>query len=473
MASFDKQGTSRALFKNTGIIALGQISTKFINFFLLPLYTAILTTEEYGLVDLLSTYANLIAILVGLQIYQALFRFLVTVRKDEQRIKSIISTATGATLVALLIYAVCFIGIQYFVNLECKWYLLAGVVTSIFLQLTTNVARGLGKNGDYAFGSFLSATIILALNILLVAVLRLGVQAMLFAHVVGPLIGGICLVIKDKLYRYVSIKAVSNKELYTILHYAIPLIPNELSWLIIHASDRIVVSHFLSVAVNGLIAVASKFSAIYTTFFSFFNASWTEQVVLHYRDEGGPEYICSMFDKIITFFGSVAIGIISCMPFVFTLLVNESFHEAYGLIPLFLIAVFFNAVVGMVSAIYLINNETKKVAISTAMAAAINLITDIGLIKFIGMYAAPVSSILAYLTISFWRLVDVNKRHCRVVMPLKKVALLIGMLIIALGAYYQTSRIVQAIALVCVAGIALYLNRLFLKEFVGLLRKCE
>ena len=48
----NKKSTSKALFKNTGIIAIGQISTKIVNFFLLPLYTALLTTEEYGLVDI-------------------------------------------------------------------------------------------------------------------------------------------------------------------------------------------------------------------------------------------------------------------------------------------------------------------------------------------------------------------------------------------------------------------------------------
>ena len=57
MKKINNSSTSKALFKNTGIIAIGQISTKIVNFLLLPLYTALLTTEEYGLVDLLTTYA--------------------------------------------------------------------------------------------------------------------------------------------------------------------------------------------------------------------------------------------------------------------------------------------------------------------------------------------------------------------------------------------------------------------------------
>ena len=43
----------RRLIKNTGIIALGNMSTKLVSFFLLPLYTSILSTAEYGTIDIL------------------------------------------------------------------------------------------------------------------------------------------------------------------------------------------------------------------------------------------------------------------------------------------------------------------------------------------------------------------------------------------------------------------------------------
>ena len=54
-----------------------------------------------------------------------------------------------------------------------------------------------------------------------------------------------------------------------ILKYSLPLVPNELSWTVMHSSDRWIVSYFMGVAQNGLIAVASKFSLIYTTFFLY------------------------------------------------------------------------------------------------------------------------------------------------------------------------------------------------------------
>lgn len=471
MRKINNSSTNKALFKNTGIIAIGQISTKIVNFLLLPLYTALLSTEEYGLIDLLTTYSSLISVVIGLQMSQAIFRFLVTCRDDEQRLKEITSTVLLETGLVFLGYIIIFTLIHPFITNPYKWYLLIYVIASIYLQTAAGIARGLGKNGVYATGNFISALVIILLNVLFIAVMGLGVGAMLVAYVVGPFIGGSYIMISTRIWKYICFKSANKKDMKMVMNYALPLVPNELSWTVIHTSDRMIISSFLSVAVNGLIAVAAKISTIYTTFFSIFNTSWTEQVVLHYKDEGGPEYICEMFDNMVTFFASIAIGIIACIPFVFSLMVNQAFEEAYGLIPWYMIAVFFNAVIGMISAIYLIENETKKVAVSTMIAAAINVAVDLLLVKVIGMYAAPVSSICGYMAMSFWRLWDVNKRHCRIAMPLKKVWILLLMLAISMVSFYSRNIVVEILSLVMIVAIALTINYRFLMDFVQMFVK--
>ncbi len=42
----------KKLIKNTALITVGNFASKLLTFFLLPLYTAILTTAEYGVADL-------------------------------------------------------------------------------------------------------------------------------------------------------------------------------------------------------------------------------------------------------------------------------------------------------------------------------------------------------------------------------------------------------------------------------------
>ena len=70
------------LAKNTAILTVGKLCTQCISFFLLPLYTAILSTEEYGTFDLLVTYSTLLLPLVNWQLDQGLFRFMLDYSKD-------------------------------------------------------------------------------------------------------------------------------------------------------------------------------------------------------------------------------------------------------------------------------------------------------------------------------------------------------------------------------------------------------
>ena len=73
-------GRSKDLAKNTAILTFGKICTQSISFFMLPLYTSLLNTAEYGLFDLLVTYAALLLPLVNWQLDQGLFRFMLDVR---------------------------------------------------------------------------------------------------------------------------------------------------------------------------------------------------------------------------------------------------------------------------------------------------------------------------------------------------------------------------------------------------------
>ena len=70
------------LIKNTGILAIGNIATKAITFLLLPLYTALLNAEQYGIIENLTTYVTLLVPIINLQLSQAVFRF-ATEKRDN------------------------------------------------------------------------------------------------------------------------------------------------------------------------------------------------------------------------------------------------------------------------------------------------------------------------------------------------------------------------------------------------------
>jgi O-antigen/teichoic acid export membrane protein len=458
MPKIDSANTSKKLLKNSGIIGIGVFCTKLLSFFLLPFFTAVFTTEEYGALDLIITYSNFLIVLVGLQISVAIFKFIASDRDNEEQIKTIVSTSWGVTLICVAVYLLLFFCVQRYLTITGKWFLLSQVITSLLLQTSTSISRGKGKNAIYAFSYFLSAAISISLNIVFVLVLKMGVFGGLLGYSIGPLVAFFFSFLANKEWKYISSSSYSKPKAKELLLFALPLIPNELSWTIIHASDRLIVSKILSVSSNGIISAASKFSSIYTSIFSVFNLAWTEQVIVNYKKDGGKEYINEMFDKMITFFGCLSTLIIALVPFVFNLLINSSFSEAYTIIPLYLVAVFFNAIVGLISAVYIAEGDTKRIAISTIVAALVNISVHLGLVFVIGIYAAPISSIAGYLTITIWRFVDVNKRYCKMRLKIRNVFVLLAALSISAMPYFFGALWVKVLCLALVSIITIILN---------------
>ena len=100
---------------------------------------------------------------------------------------------------------------------------------------------------------------------------------------------------------------------------------------------------------------------------------------------------------------------IAVIPFIFPWLVNESFGEAYLYVPILVVASFFNAVVGLYSAIYIAKKLTKQVMNTSLIAAGLNIVLTIGLIPFFGLYAAAGATAIAFLAMAIFRHYDVKK----------------------------------------------------------------
>ena len=119
-----QKNRGKELVLNTIIIGIGKFSTQIISFLLLPLYTSILTTEEYGTSDLIITISTFVLPLITLLMEEAMFRFLIDCKNEEDK-KSVISQTiiycVISSIIALLIAIV--IGKIFHVN-----YMLIGSI---------------------------------------------------------------------------------------------------------------------------------------------------------------------------------------------------------------------------------------------------------------------------------------------------------------------------------------------------------
>lgn len=453
------------LVKNTAIIAFGKICTQLISFFLLPLYTKILSTSEYGTVDLVLTYSSLFLPVVTLALEQSVFRYLIDVRNDEENKKEFISTSLISCLTVLICLEIIFFIVFLFTRNNMLIYfglvLFASALSTMFLQ----ICRGLGDNIGYSLASFITAAVQIACNILFLVVFSLGAPGMMLATFFGNLACVLFIFIKCKIGRYLSFGGKDKLTLRSMLKYSLPLIPNQLSWWVLQASNKVIIQFFIGVAGNGLIAVANKFSGVYMQFNTIFNISWTESAALHINDNDSKEFFTKTINSVMNLFSCACFGMIVCMPFVFSILINTQYNEAYGLIPIFMVASLLNVMVSVYGVIYVAHKDTAEIMKTAILAAVVNVISHLLLIKYVGIYAAALSTMIGFGVMAVYRYFH-SRKYLVVKLYNKSLAFSVLMLVISFVGYYSGNRFLQVCAFAFVLIVSIYLNREMLMDII-------
>ena len=459
----------KTLAKNTVIVSIGKISTQLISFFLLPLYTAYLTTNEYGTVDLLNTLISLIIPIISLKIDQGVFRFLIDERENKQGQKKILTTVIYFMLAQSMIYLLIFGIVSNWINNEYKYFLASNLLATMFADMFLQIARGLGDNKKYTIGSFLTGSSTIVLNVILIAGFKLGAYGMFFSSLIGNIICIIYIILAMRLYKLIEKKSYDKKKLKEIFKYSLPLIPNQISWWIINASDRMIISYMMSVSVNGIYSVANKFSNVINTIYGIFNITWTESAAVNFESEDKDKYFSKIFNLTIEFFGCLCLGIIAYMPFVFGILVNENYNEAYFQIPILIVATLFNILVSFLGSIYVAKKLSKEIAKTSIIAAIINIIVNLSLIKFIGLYAASISTLVAWMSMFIYRMID-SRKYVKIKVDLNKVVSMIIISIIAIACYYVRNNIICILSAIIVTIYAFLMNKQNIKLILNMLK---
>lgn len=445
------------LAKNTAIVSIGKICTQLITFFLLPVYTAVLSNEEYGVVDLLNTLTSLLLPIVTLQIEQGIFRYLIDCRENNEKQIKLITTIIRFMIIQSIACIVIFLCVSPFIHNEYKYFLMANLLMGIFSSLLLQICRGLGDNATYAIGSFITGAFTVVLNVIFIVAFHWGAYGMLGATAISNFICTVYIFLKKKIYKYIKSKQFDKKVLKEIIKYSVPLIPNMISWWIVSASDRTIISAVIGIAQNGIYSAANKFSGVFTTLYSVFNLTWTESAAININSEDRDEFFSQILDFVIRFFGSLCLGTMAVMPFVFNILINEKFAEAYYQIPILILGSVFNILVSFLGSIYVAKKLTKEIAKTSVIAAIINIFVNIVLIKSIGLYAASISTVIAYVLMFIYRWIDVKKY---VKFNVNKILMLVFIIMygITMFTYYLRNTIGSIVVLVIVSIFAIIIN---------------
>lgn len=399
----------KQLVKNTIIIFFGRVCTQLISFFLLPLYTSYLNTSEYGIVDLIQTYVTLFVPIITLELEMSIFRYLVDARSSKKETNKLISNNFFVLFVSLFIFTCLYLIINCFINIPFRWIILIDVFVCVLSGNFLQIARGFGKTLDFSISCILTGLTTVISNIILIIFFHMGAEGMIISMALANGVCSLYLFIRLKLYSKIKLQKVDFKLLKEMYKYSLPLIPNGISWWIVNVSDRSIISWILGAGANGLYAISNKFPTIISSLTGIFNLSWAESAALHINSKDRDEFFSDITNTVIKLFSALGVGMIACMPFVFPVLIDQKYLEAYNYIPFLILGTVFNVVICLYSQVYLAKKLSKQVATTAIIGAIINVIINFLLIRKLGLYAASLSTAISYFVMMLYRHFDLKK----------------------------------------------------------------
>lgn len=398
----------KKLGKNTLIFALGSFTQKAMAFLLVPFYTYVLSTPDYGTSDLIITISSMIWPLFTMLIDEAVLRY--SLDKNEKK-EQIISIGFYVNLLGFLIM-LCFSPLVLLVEALKDYYLLFVLyyftysVNSFF----SYALRGLEKTTLFSVTGIISSFVAISCNLLFLLIFHWGVRGYLLSYIFAFLITGIIQFSLGKFRSYmIPFSAMDKDKMREMLRYAIPLIPNSISWWISNSSDKLIVSYVCGVAANGIYSVSYKIPSLITTCSSIFSNAWQISAVEGFGGEENRKYFSDVYYKYSTVCMFLAAILIAFNKVVCRIVFSKDFYMAWLNVPVLLFAVTFQIMSGFLGTIYTTAKQTKMVFTSTVIAALSNIVLNIILIPLYGGLGAAWATCISYITIWLIRLIDSRK----------------------------------------------------------------
>lgn len=444
---------SRELIKNTAIISLGKISTQIISFFLLPLYTSRIPTDEYGNFDYIVTIAAFALPVVTMLMEESMFRFLIDA-KDKEEKRSIISQTFLYSLTSTIIISVLFAFFSVITQYELAFPMWIYSIALLSTALSNALSRGEGKIALYSLSNFIASISTIVLNLIFILGFHWGAKALISSIVVAHLLASSIVFVNLKVWKLIDVHRWNPTLLKTMLKYSFPLVPNTISWSIINTSDRLVIMNVLGASANGLYSMSYKFPHIINSFYSYFIIAWRESSAKMARDDDFTS-LNRIYRLSTVMLFSITVCMITGIRLIYPFFINENYKSSVVYVPIIAISVFYASIAGFYGGIFAAYKDTRVLGITSLSAAIINLLVDIALIHSIGIYAAAISTFASSYYLYIYRKITIRK-YVRIQDEIN-VAFFIAF-VVALAVFYYDNKNVTIVAFVISVIVSIVIN---------------
>ena len=452
----------KKLISNSIIFAIGNLTVKIAQFFLLPILTLYFTTEQYGLSTTLLDMVELLTPLVTLGIAEGLFRFTVDgTHKNEE----LMSTGVSVVLCGFIIFAVGDLIIyamfpQNYILLLIPLFFVRG-----FKKLIAEFARGLGRTVLYAFNGILESIALIGSAALFLFVWDMGIEGYVLALTASALVSMLFYIFACKPFKYIRFSSITKAKLKSMVLYSLPSIPNMLSWWIVQLSSQYVIIWFVGMDMKGLFTAASKIPALINVVSNIFLQAWSLSSAEECADEKRNKFYSDIYRYYRVLIALAVCFVIAITPYISKFLLQAEFYEAWKYSPMLIVASGLGCISAFFGAFFGAFYKPHLGTITTLFGAILNIALSFSLVPFIGVYGAVIANTAGYVIIVVTRIL-----YCKKLVKLEVGHLKTTLSFIVLGAQAVIYSLNLPLKLVWSACALVVIFLLYLKDVKGLIK---
>lgn len=387
-----------------------NILQKGISFIVIPIYTRILSTTEYGEYSVFQSWLNILIIFATLNLYCGVFtKAMVDYSNDRDCYTSCMQGLSTLLTIGLFLIYLC--RIRYwnsFFEMETTTVILMFFYFIFYPAITFWSVR---QRVEYKYKSMVSMTLLVSvatpvISLLLLFYTDLRANAVIWGYLIVQGAAGAFFYV----YNFVKGKTFYDKKYWIhALKFNLPLIPHYLSLIVLGQADRIMIAKYCGSDKTAIYNLAYQVSMLMNIFIAAINNSLVPWTYEKLKDKAYTiiKKICNSLSIVIA---TMTVGAILIAPEIIKVLGTDEYLEAIWVIPSVAISVYFTFIYGLFSNVEFYFGATKYVMVASVIGAMLNIILNAMFIPKYGFIAAGYTTLLCYFVFMFLHFIFMRKK---------------------------------------------------------------
>lgn len=375
----------------------GKFALQGIAFFTAPIFTRLLTPEDYGYTALYASWISIFSLIIGLMTHGSIGN--ARIKYEEKEINSYLSSTLTISVISFaLLLILGFFFRNWLSNILGirKDLVILAIIQSFSAYILSFYLSKLDNFKQVEKSTILSITqsVLVVVLSLIIVINTKGNKAVarIYSQAIPSLIYGFIIFI----IIYKNGKSIWNSEYNKFcLSLTLPLLIHGLGGLIFSQSDRIMLSKLQSEEMLGIYSVSYALCNVLMIIKGALNVSWVP-FYMDYKKQENNEEILQHSRRYIKFFTIICIGFMMLSYDVFKLMAPEKYWEGMSILPILVLAFYFDYLYLFPVNFEFYNCKTKLIPAITIAAALINIAVNYVLIPRFGLIGAALGTLIAH-----------------------------------------------------------------------------